>query len=62
MQDALADRTSNSPGDAPCPAGVLMTRFTDRMIGENQQVFRATMQRGEFITDAAEQAGARPRS
>jgi transposase, IS30 family len=34
-----------------------MTRFSDWMIGENQQVFWAAMQRGEFITDAAEQAG-----
>jgi transposase, IS30 family len=34
-----------------------MTRFSDWMIGENVQVFWAAMQRGEFITDAAEQAG-----
>lgn len=34
-----------------------MTRFSDWMIGENLQVFWAAMQRGEFITDAAEQAG-----
>jgi IS30 family transposase len=34
-----------------------MTRFSDWMIAENLQVFWAAMQRGEFITDAAEQAG-----
>ncbi len=34
-----------------------MTRFSDWMIAENLQVFWAAMQRGEFITDAAEEAG-----
>ena len=34
-----------------------MTKFSDRMISENLQVFWAAMQRGEFITDAAEAAG-----
>ena len=33
-----------------------MARFSDWMIAENQRVFWAAMQRGEFITDAAEQA------
>ena len=34
-----------------------MTKFSDWMIAEDLQVFRAAMRRGEFITDAAEQAG-----
>jgi hypothetical protein len=34
-----------------------MTKFSDWMIAENVQVFWAAMQRGEFITDATEQAG-----
>jgi len=34
-----------------------MTRFSDWMIAENLQVFWAAMARGDFITDAAEQAG-----
>ena len=41
----------------PDDSTVLMTRFSDWMIGENLQVFWAAMQRGEFITDVAEQAG-----
>jgi len=34
-----------------------MTRFTDAMVPEIVQPFWAAMQRGEFITDAAEQVG-----
>jgi transposase, IS30 family len=36
---------------------VLMVRFVNHMISENVQVFWAALQRGEFITDAAEAAG-----
>jgi hypothetical protein len=36
---------------------VLMTRFSDWMIGETLRALWAAMQRGEFITYAAEQAG-----
>ncbi|MDQ2759024.1 MAG: hypothetical protein M3Y17_00940 [Actinomycetota bacterium] len=34
-----------------------MARFSDRMVCEVVQTFWAAMQRGEFITDAAAQAG-----
>jgi len=34
-----------------------MTRFSDRMLPEVVQAFWAALQRGEFITDAAVQAG-----
>ena len=34
-----------------------MARFFNHMIRENVQVFWAALQRGEFITDAAEAAG-----
>ena len=34
-----------------------MARFFRHMISENVQVFWAAMQRGEFITDAAEAVG-----
>ena len=34
-----------------------MVRFASHMISENVQVFWAGLQRGEFITDAAEAAG-----
>ena len=34
-----------------------MIKFSDWMISENVQVFWAAMQRGEFITDAAAEAG-----
>jgi hypothetical protein len=34
-----------------------VARFFNRMISENVQVFWAALQRGEFITDAAEAAG-----
>jgi transposase, IS30 family len=36
---------------------VLVARFFNHMISENVQVFWAALQRGEFITDAAEAAG-----
>jgi transposase, IS30 family len=36
---------------------VLVARFSSYMISENVQVFWAALQRGEFITDAAEAAG-----
>jgi hypothetical protein len=36
---------------------VLMVKFRNHMISENVQVFWAALQRGEFITDAAEAAG-----
>ena len=34
-----------------------MARFSDRMVTEVVQRFWAAMQRGEFITDAAAEAG-----
>ncbi len=34
-----------------------MARFSDRMVTEVEQRFWAAMARGEFITDAAAQAG-----
>ncbi|MDT7595680.1 MAG: hypothetical protein QOJ06_1226, partial [Pseudonocardiales bacterium] len=34
-----------------------MTAFSDRMIPQMAQTFWGAMQRGEFITDAAELAG-----
>ncbi len=34
-----------------------MARFSDRMVAEVVQRFWAAMQRGEFITDAAAEAG-----
>lgn len=34
-----------------------MMRFSDRMVAERVQTFWAAMQRGEFITDAAAEAG-----
>ena len=34
--------------------GVLVARFFRHMISENVQLFWAALQRGEFITDAAE--------
>ena len=34
-----------------------MARFHNHMISENVQVFWAALQRGQFITDAAEAAG-----
>ena len=34
-----------------------MTRFTDDMVPERVQPFWAALQRGEFITDAAAEAG-----
>jgi len=34
-----------------------MVKFRNHMISENVQVFWAALQRGEFITDAAEAAG-----
>src|SRR6201988_2264597 len=36
---------------------VLVARFFNHMISENVQAFWAALQRGEFITDAAEAAG-----
>jgi hypothetical protein len=36
---------------------VLVARFFRHMISENVQVFWAALQRGEFITDAAEAVG-----
>ena len=41
----------------PVGMRVLMARFSNHMISENVQVFWAELQRGEFITDAAEAAG-----
>ena len=35
----------------------LMARFSDQMVGEVVQRFWAAMARGEFITDAAAEAG-----
>ena len=34
-----------------------MVRFSERMVPEVAQTFWAAMQRGEFITDAAAEAG-----
>jgi hypothetical protein len=41
------------------PVGMraLMARFFSHMVSENVQAFWAALQRGEFITDAAEAAG-----
>ncbi len=36
---------------------VLMARFANHMISEDVQVFWAALQRGAFITEAAEEAG-----
>jgi hypothetical protein len=36
---------------------VLVARFFNHMVGEKVQVFWAALQRGEFITDAADAAG-----
>jgi hypothetical protein len=41
---------------------MFMTGFSNWMIGENLQLFWAAMQRGEFITDAAEQTFSWPRT
>jgi hypothetical protein len=41
---------------------VLMARFSDQMVTEVVQRFWAAMQRGEFITDAAAEAGHLPQA
>jgi hypothetical protein len=41
----------------PVGMRVLVARFFRHMISENVQVFWAALQRGEFITDAAEAVG-----
>ena len=59
-----SDRTRIKKGTAGSCSGrntvgmrVLVARFFRHMISENVQVFWAALQRGEFITDAAEVVG-----
>ena len=58
----VVSRKPNPGGFWRCvatPVGmrVLVARFFRHMISENVQVFWAALQRGEFITDAAEAVG-----
>ena len=53
-----ASRSPGSCGDRNTPSPeVLWMVFSDRMVPEVYQTFWAAMARGEFITDAAAEAG-----
>jgi hypothetical protein len=53
----LADPRVLAVVATPVGMRVLVVRFSNQMISENVQVFWAELQRGEFVTDAAEAAG-----
>ena len=55
--DPVADPRVLAVVATPVGMRVLVARFFRHMISENVQVFWAALQRGEFITDAAEAVG-----